>query len=153
MGFWRWLIQTFLNTSFCKDIEKPPEYITPQLTKDIHVDDLACSDGTPVPLKFWPNALLVAEALQVVLEEPGDFSKIKVLDAYRTIDYNRVVGGRRGSDHTQALAVDFTVQGMSTEALADLLARKINDGVIRKGEVGICEGFVHYSIGPKLVRW
>lgn len=73
-------------------------------------------------------------------------TKPEISSGYRSVAYNRRIGGARGSYHTKCQAADIKVAGVSKYVLAKYL-RTIPD----IGGVGVygCRGIVHVDVGPR----
>ncbi|MEP6356341.1 MAG: D-Ala-D-Ala carboxypeptidase family metallohydrolase [Hyphomicrobiales bacterium] len=73
-------------------------------------------------------------------------TKPEISSGFRSVAYNRRIGGARGSYHTKCQAADIKVAGVSKYVLAKYL-RTIPD----IGGVGVygCRGIVHVDVGPR----
>ncbi len=116
--------------------------------------EAACRDAkrTAVPLEFLPNAIEVALELETLREALGNVP-IKVNSWYRTVQYNKKVGGSPKSQHLSASAVDITAAGVSVAELHKTILALIHEGRMKDGGVGLYPSFVHYDIGPAGRRW
>ena len=69
-------------------------------------DELACSNGVPYPARWRHSRAiplsLVFEAIREIIGGP-----IRINSAYRTIEYNRDVGGARKGQHIEGRALDL----------------------------------------------
>ena len=72
--------------------------------------------------------------------------KPSISSGFRSVSYNRRIGGARGSYHTKCQAADIKVAGVNKYVLAKYL-RSIPD----IGGVGVygCRGIVHVDVGPR----
>jgi uncharacterized protein YcbK (DUF882 family) len=122
-----------------------------QLTKNFHIDEFACHDGTAVPSKFYVNVLELAENLQALRDQIG--KPIKIMSGYRHLEYNKKIGGARKSQHLTAMAADIKVKGIGPAKLAVIVEKAIVAGVMEKGGVGRYPTFTHYDIRGKNARW
>lgn len=80
-------------------------------------------DNTPSEV-IKLNILRVAyklEIIRMVIDRP-----ITITSGYRCIDLNRLIGGATNSAHTQGLAVDFVVGGMTPEQIIKEIKHVVN---------------------------
>jgi uncharacterized protein YcbK (DUF882 family) len=121
-----------------------------RFSKSFAVSELACKDGTPVPELYYDNATAICERAQVLRDLLG--TTLKVNSGYRTIPYNRKVGGSKDSMHLSASALDLRSLYWSADQLADLYEGLIRLGLVPDGGLGRYDTFVHIDIGrPR--RW
>lgn len=101
---------------------------------------IATNDG--VDTSCFPEKLRTI--LSRVHEKFG--TKPSVNSGFRTVSYNRHVGGVRGSYHIKCEAADIQVEGVSSWTLAKFL-RAMPD----VGGVGLygCKNIVHVDVGPR----
>jgi len=126
-------------------------------------DELACNNGVPYPVRWRHSRAipmsLVFESIRQIIGGP-----IKVNSAYRTIEYNRAVGGSRKSQHTEGRALDLGLpRGMLTmDFLAVVLEvarhpsmHSINLNIPKLTGIGVYPTFIHIDTRPgvRLVRW
>lgn len=122
-----------------------------QLTKNFHLSEFACKDGTPVPEQLMLNVQQLAENLQVLrdyLDEP-----VHINSAYRTPVYNAKIGGVKNSQHLLAKAADITVKSKTPKQLGKIIEKLIAEKKMKQGGLGIYPGFVHTDIRGKAARW
>ena len=135
--------------------DQPKEKVEPtrrrQLTKNFHIDEFACHDGTPVPEELYLNVLELAENLQVLRDAIG--KPIKIMSGYRHLEYNKKIGGARKSQHMEALAADIKAKGIGPSKMADLIEDFISKDKLKKGGVGRYPTFTHYDVRGKNARW
>lgn len=122
-----------------------------QLTKNFHIFEFSCKDGTPVPLRHLSNVTELAKNLQVLrnyLNEP-----IRLNSAYRSPTYNARIGGVKDSQHLLAKAADITVKSKTPKQLAAIIEKLISSGTMKQGGIGVYPGFVHYDVRGTKSRW
>jgi zinc D-Ala-D-Ala carboxypeptidase len=112
-----------------------------QLSAHFKLSEFRCHDGSSVVL-VNPKLVQALETLRVKLNKP-----ITIYSAYRTLSYNKRVGGVRDSQHTLGNAADIHVSGMDPAAVAKVA---ISAGLF-KG-VGIYDTFTHVDVRPRLVN-
>lgn len=122
-----------------------------QLTKDFHIDEFACKDGTAVPTHLIPNVRKLAQNLQVIRDEIG--KPIYINSGYRTPQHNKKVGGVSSSRHLTAEAGDLRVDGMRAIELHKVILKLIKEKKIHNGGLGLYNYFVHYDVRPTPKRW
>lgn len=92
-----------------------------------------CHDGTKVPASLKANAQRNGFHLERFRHAVGDVS-MPILSGYRTVDYNRRIGGAVGSRHTYADAADFSVSVVN--AIGHDRFFKVAEVVFANGGVG-----------------
>ncbi len=121
--------------------------------------ELACNDGTPYPADWKIDRAvplaIVFEAIREIIGGP-----IRINSAYRTVEYNRLVGGSRKSQHVEGRALDLGLpKGM---LMKDFLAVALEVAeypsaakYARLTGIGVYPNFLHVDIRPsaRLVRW
>jgi uncharacterized protein YcbK (DUF882 family) len=122
-----------------------------QLTKNFHINEFRCHDGTEVPAELYDNVLELAKNLQALRDRIG--KPIKIISGYRHLGYNKKIGGARKSQHIEAKAADIKVKGIGPAKLARHIEEAIADGDMKKGGVGRYPTFTHYDIRGKNARW
>lgn len=123
-----------------------------KLTKDFHLSEFDCKDGTPVPDELFDNVQELAENLQVLrdyLDEPVNITG----SGYRTPSHNKKVGGAKESQHLEAKAADISTKSKTPKQLAKVIEKLIAEGKMKQGGIGIYPGFVHYDIRGTKARW
>jgi hypothetical protein len=134
-----------------------------QLTKNFHISEFKCKDGTHVPAELIPNTQLLADNLQVLRDDlntnrPAAAPKgveigISVNSGYRTPEYNKKVGGKKNSYHPKAMAGDLTCKWETPTQLAARIERLIKEKKMKQGGIGIYPGFTHYDPRGVKARW
>ena len=122
-----------------------------QLTTNFLLDEFKCKDGSAVPTHLLPNVILLAKHLQKIRDRIG--RPIHINSGYRSISYNRQIGGVQNSQHLLGKAADIYVSGMSPKVLSNIIINMINEGVIINGGLGIYTSFVHYDVRNVPTRW
>lgn len=122
-----------------------------QLTKNFRLSEFDCRDGTPVPQHLVPNIQKLANNLQVLRDYIGE--PIHINSAYRTLSYNKKVGGAKNSQHPKGNAADITAKSYSPKKLAAVIEKLIKDGKMDQGGIGVYPGFTHYDTRGVKARW
>lgn len=122
-----------------------------QLTKDFHIREFKCKDGTKVPIELEANVRLLAEQLQALRDHIG--IPIHINSAYRTEAYNEKIGGSPKSQHKLAKAADMVTSKYTPKQLAAIIKKLIKQGKMMQGGVGVYPSFVHYDIRGTEARW
>jgi len=122
-----------------------------QLTKNFHLLEFGCNDGTGVPSKYLDNVKKLANNLQVLRDEIKQ--PIHINSSYRHPAYNKKIGGAKFSQHLTASASDITSKNITPKKLARTILKLIKEGKMDEGGVGLYNGFVHYDIRGKKARW
>lgn len=121
------------------------------LTKNFHIREFKCKDGTKVPDELFDNVKLLAEQLQVLRDFIG--IPIHLNSAYRTEAYNDRIGGSPKSQHKLAKAADMVTVKYTPKQLASIIKKLIKQGKMMQGGVGVYPSFVHYDIRGTETRW
>ena len=122
-----------------------------QLTKNFHISEFKCKDGSPVPEHLIPNVLELAKQLQVIRDFIGE--PIHLNSAYRTPAYNKRIGGVANSQHVLAKAADCTVKSKTPKQFAAIVEKLINEGKVKIGGIGVYKGFTHLDTREGKARW
>lgn len=107
------------------------------LTKNFQVKEFRCKDGSD---KILIDVDFVKNYLQKIRDRFGQ--PIVINSAYRTIPYNKKVGGAAKSYHTNGQAFDIVVKGRTPEEVAKYAQEIGISGIIRYNT------FVHVDSRP-----
>ena len=122
-----------------------------QLTKNFHLSEFQCKDGSEIPDELMENIADLANNLQVLRTHLG--KAIRINSAYRSPQYNAKIGGATKSKHLLGMAADIVVRGMDTQALAAEIEHLISCGKMTQGGIGTYRTFVHYDVRGTKARW
>lgn len=122
-----------------------------QLTKDFHIREFKCKDGTQVPAELIPNVQELSKNIQVLRDFIGE--PIHLNSGYRTPAYNARIGGSPNSQHKLAKAADMVTKSYTPKQLAAIIKKLIKEGKMKQGGVGVYPSFVHYDIRGTEARW
>ena len=121
-----------------------------QLTKNFDLyefrSNIPSREGYPiveVPSGLIPNAQKLANNLQIIrdyIQQP-----ININSGYRTIDYNKAVGGSQNSFHLRCLAADLRTE-LHPIKLRNIIYDLMMIGKIESGGLKAYKTFVHYDI-------
>lgn len=125
------------------------------MTPHFAAAEFACRDGTPYPAR-WLDARLrpLCELLEQIRALAG--GPLVVISGYRTIQYNRTVGGARRSQHVDGRAADVRCPTLPADQLAARVLEAKRAGQLPTlGGLGAYPGWVHVDVraGRALVRW
>lgn len=151
--FLSWVKALFTAPAEVVSPQLPPPselFRDPQLTKNFHIDEFACNDGTPVPAELYHNVLELAQNLQVLRDALG--RPIKILDGYRTESYNVHIGGSPTSLHLEVRAADI-MAGQDPHLVCAAAKAQIDSGNMRRGGLGLYPTFAHYDTRGRNNRW
>lgn len=95
--------------------------------------DWACNDGTPIPGSLRKNAQRHAFQMERFRHALGDIP-IYTISEYRTVSYNRQIGGATDSRHTYADATDMSSQFVDSVGRDKFFA--VADRIFANGGVG-----------------
>lgn len=116
--------------------------------------ELDCHDGTPYPNNFVLDGRIyklarIFEEIRLIWGKP-----IKVLSAYRTVEYNRSVGGAPKSQHIEGRALDLAPPaGVTITEFYSTIKSRIRDlGIKGLGKYGT---WVHIDTRPteRIAYW
>lgn len=121
------------------------------ITKNISRHELACNCGCGSDSMDWETINIVQESADHFAEVLGvEKVTVRISSAHRCFEYNRFIGSNDQSQHPQARAVDYTIDGVSPGDLYAYLVTKYPD----KYGIGKYNSFTHFdsrSDGP--ARW
>jgi uncharacterized protein YcbK (DUF882 family) len=119
-----------------------------RLSVDFKVDEFACNDGS--------DEILVDSNLVTLLQSIREHFKRSVVlnSGYRTVGYNRRIGGASNSFHTKGMAADFNVAGYSPQSVRRIIESKVIKGVDpEKIGLGSYANFTHIDCRGYRSRW
>lgn len=123
-------------------------------TEHLTWNELACKDGTSYPHKFVEDGRVyrLAQVFENIRKSLGDGS-IKIHSAYRTVDYNRKVGGKPNSYHLQGMALDIAHSSATPKSVQKFI--QLNWMELGVRGLGIYTTFTHIDIRPtqNIVIW
>ncbi len=122
-----------------------------QLTPHFSIKEFKCHDGTDVPDNLLPYAHKLAQQLEII--RAVDNQWISILSGYRTVTYNKKVGGKTKSFHLPCMASDIVKPHVSVTTLYMQVLTLIAQRKIIDGGIGIYDSFVHYDIRGYRARW
>ncbi len=122
-------------------------------TEHFSLEEFRCKDQdkTPVPVSVRGNTQRLMEQLEVLRSELG--KPVIVHSGYRTVAYNKRVGGEDQSQHLCGAAADITVSGYSPAQVHEKIEALIASGKMMQGGLGLYDGFVHYDVRGRKSRW
>ena len=124
-----------------------------KLTQNFYLNEFACNDGSQTPLQVYYRLQKLAIQLQVLREYLN--APITVNSGYRSVEYNKRIGGVKNSQHILGNAADITVKGYTPKNIYNAIEFLIDKGEMLQGGLGLYNGFLHYDIGynGKKRRW
>lgn len=121
-----------------------------KLSENFKVKEFACKDGS--------NPIFLDTELVELLQKIRDhFNRsVTITSAYRTVDYNKKIGGSTSSQHLYGRAADIQVKDTPPEFVAEyaetLLAGRGGIGLYKK-TVSRAKGWVHLDVRKVKARW
>jgi uncharacterized protein YcbK (DUF882 family) len=104
-----------------------------------------------MPNDVLTNVIKLANEMQIIRDY---FNKpIKINSSYRSVDYNKTIGGAKSSQHILGKACDFNVIGLTPDTVVKGLLVLIENKSILNGGLGRYNTFTHYDIRGKKARW
>jgi uncharacterized protein YcbK (DUF882 family) len=122
-----------------------------KLTKNFSLEEFKCKDGSDFPNAVLINLSNLAKNLQVLRDSLG--KSIFITSGYRSVKYNKRIGGVSNSQHLQGKASDLQVEGVSPKELGNLIEKLIKEGKMQQGGIGVYPTFTHYDIRGLKARW
>lgn len=117
------------------------KYKDKSLTPHFKVGEIICKDGSPTYV-INSEVLEGLEKLREIIGKP-----ININSGYRSESYNKRVGGASDSQHVKGNAIDFSIKGMSTQQIYDVIKKNNFLGHVFKG-IGLYDTFVHVDVRP-----
>ena len=122
-----------------------------KLSKNFHLSEFDCKDGSELPSALFPNVLKLSENLQVLRDYLG--VPITINSAYRSLEHNRKIGGALKSQHLFAKAADIVVEGKTPEQVEHVIKYLISVGKMTQGGLKAYDTFTHYDVRGYKSRW
>lgn len=120
-----------------------------QVSKNFHLREFGCNDGTSVPYDLIPNVRELASRLQII----RDFLKVPIFisSGYRTLNYNQRVGGSMKSQHLTASAADIYSPCFSSRDIFMAILVLEKENKLKVGGLSLYPTFVHFDIRSERV--
>ncbi len=133
-------INAYANESSVKEYSKKKDGET-NISANFKVKEFACNDGS--------DKILIDTDLVKILQNIREYfnKPVHINSAYRTIAYNKVIGGASKSNHTKGMAADIYVSGVSPAEVA-----KYAETIGVKG-IGKYGSFVHVDTRDTKYYW
>ena len=122
-----------------------------RITENFSLSEFDCKDGSELPTALLPNVLDLADNLQVLRGYLG--VPISINSAYRSLDYNREIGGATNSQHLLAKAADIVVESKTPDEVVNIIKYLISEGKMVQGGLKAYDTFTHYDIRGYKARW
>lgn len=119
-----------------------------QFSPDLYI----CRDGTPLPKRFYKNAIKLHKAIVRVRKELGGAS-LYLNSTYRHPDYNKEVKGGKRSLHLTCMAADLDFRSIPEAKVFRTIKRLQDKKIITMGGAGLYDTFVHIDVRGKRARW
>lgn len=122
-------------------------------TANFKLKEFDCKDAgkTRAPEALRGNLQKLMEQLEVLRADLG--VPITVTSGYRTVEYNKSIGGAAQSQHLCGMAADIKVKDHTPTQVKAAIERLIKAGKMKEGGVGLYNTFVHYDIRGTHARW
>lgn len=114
-----------------------------KLRKNFTVGEFACKDGS--------DPIVISDDLVLILQQiRGHFNApITINSGYRTVEYNKKIGGATYSQHIYGTAADIVVKGVEPEKVADFAETLLPN----TGGIGRYKNFTHIDVRVDKSRW
>jgi uncharacterized protein YcbK (DUF882 family) len=123
-------------------------------SKHLSWNELKCKDGSRYPQEYIDDGRCerLVELFEDIRTLCGNIP-IKVYSAYRTIEYNKLIGGTLHSQHVQGRALDLHHTSLTNNEFYKLI--RINAKLLGIGGLGRYKTFVHVDIRPgnRIAYW
>lgn len=113
------------------------------LSDNFKVREFACNDGS--------DTVLISDELVNVLQKIRDHFGVAVVinSGYRTIAYNKKVGGVSNSQHLKGMAADIVAKGITPLEVAQYAEYLMPNS----GGIGVYQTFTHIDVRSDRSRW
>lgn len=113
------------------------------ISENFKAKEFACKDGSDV--------IFISPELVIVLQKIRDhFGKaVHINSGYRTVTYNKKIGGATYSQHCYGTAADIRITGVKPKDIAAYVETLL----VNKGGIGIYKNFVHVDVRATKSRW
>ncbi len=110
--------------------------------------------GAKYPAEWIESRLKpLCAALEIIRAEFGD-KPIRIISAYRPLEYNRKLGSKDDSQHVVGRAADFQIPGVEPKAIWDRMIALRHVGRLDIGGAGVYDTFNHLDVrGGSLHIW
>lgn len=112
-----------------------------QISKNFKLREFQCRDGN-FQVRLDAKLLKKLQELRDIVGRP-----IIINSGYRTVEYNKKIGGSPNSQHILGRAVDIVIPPLDPREIAEVAES------IGFGGIGIYEDFVHVDVRDKRARW
>lgn len=122
-----------------------------KLTENFSLPEFASKDGAAFPEDVKTNLAELAENLQVLRDHFG--RSVTVTSGYRSPAHNVRIGGASDSFHVRGMAADLQIAGVAPRVVYNAIELLIKSGKMKEGGLGLYNGWVHYDIRGRKIRW
>lgn len=122
-----------------------------QITQHFYLDEFTCKDMSDIGLGVFNNILKLANEMQKIRTHLN--TPITVNSGYRSLSYNKSIGGASKSQHLLGKACDFTAKGLTPYEVAEIVENLMQGELIINGGLGEYDTFTHYDIRNTPARW
>lgn len=134
-----------------------------RLTKNFILGEFLSKDGVMPNQKELDNIVISAHIFQIFRDyinsgnvqlEVGIVNAIHVNSAHRSAERNsQIKGAAEGSYHLVGMAIDFWVEGYSSDQSGQIMEHMMKYGLIPKGGLAVYSTHVHYDWRGYNARW